>query len=77
MADEKNLDNEILDDEELEGVAGDTMKETVGDRAKLSELGLYDFDKSKGFVGSVQEGFDALGKRMDITINVNTSANNF
>ena len=76
MADEKILDNEILEENELDGVAGGTMKETIGERAKLNELGLYNFDKSKGFVGSVREGFDALGKRMGITINVNASVNN-
>ena len=73
MADEKNLDNEILDDEELDGVAGGTFKETFDDRAKLDKLGLYNFDERKGFAGSVKEGFDALGKRMGITINVKSS----
>ena len=70
MADEKNLDNEILDDEELEGVAGGTFKETFDDRAKLNQLGLYNFDKDKGFLDSVQYGFDQLGKKIGLTLNV-------
>lgn len=32
MSEEKILDNEILDDEDLEGVAGGTIKETVDDK---------------------------------------------
>ena len=70
MADEKILEEEILNEEELEGVAGGTLKETFNDSRQLAGLGLYNFDKSKGFVGSVQEGFDALGKKIGLTLNV-------
>ena len=70
MAEEKILDNEILDDNELEGVAGGTLKETMGDRSQLMELGMYNFDKNKGFVDSVQEGFNALEKKIGVSLNV-------
>ena len=78
MAEEKILDNEILDDTELEGVAGGIIQETFADRTQLTQLGLYTFDKNKGFVGSVQDGFSKLGKKMGSTINVkcDSSLNN-
>ena len=70
MADEKNLDNEILEDNELEGVAGGTLKETFDDSRQLAVFGLYNFDKDKGFLDSVQYGFDQLGKKIGLTLNV-------
>ena len=70
MAEEKILDNEILDDNELEGVAGGTLKETFNDSKQLAGLGLYTFDKNKGFVDSVQEGFNALEKKIGVSLNV-------
>lgn len=78
MAEEKILDNEILDDNELEGVAGGTLKETFNDSKQLAGLGLYNFDKNKGFVGSVQEGFNALEKKIGVSLNVkcDSSLNN-
>ena len=78
MAEEKILDNEILDDNELEGVAGGTLKETFNDSKQLAGLGLYTFDKNKGFVGSVQEGFNALGKKIGValTVKCDSSLNN-
>ena len=78
MADEKILNNEILEDEELEGVAGGTMQETVGDRSQLIKFGMYNYDKNKGFIGSIQDGFNEVGKKLGVTINVesNPSINN-
>ena len=76
MSEEKILDNEILDDEELDGVAGGTFKETVGDRAKLNQLGLYNFDESKGFAGSIKEGFDKLGRELGLDVKCDSSLSN-
>ena len=78
MADEKILEEEVLDEEELENVAGGTLKETLNDRDMLTKLGLYKFDDNKGFVVSVQEGFNALGKKIGCTLTVKseTSLNN-
>ena len=73
MSEEKILSEEILDDTELEGVAGGTMKETVGDRSQLMELGMYNYDKSKGFIGSMQDGFNEIGKKLGVTINVKSN----
>ena len=73
MADEKILKDEIFDDEELEGVAGGTAKESVDDRAKLKSLGMYNFDKSKGFAASLKDGFDALGKKIGLDLNVKSN----
>ena len=78
MADEKILKDESLNDEELEGVAGGTMQETVGDRSQLIKFGMYNYDKNKGFIGSIQDGFNEIGKKLGVTINVesNPSINN-
>lgn len=73
MSEEKILDNEILDDEDLEGVAGGTIKETVDDKEKLSKLGLYNYDKSKSFDDSLKEGFDALGKKIGLDVKCDSS----
>ena len=74
MAEEKIMEEEILNEEELEGVAGGTLKETFNDSRQLAGLGLYTFDKNKGFVGSVQEGFDALEKKIGLTLNVKSES---
>ena len=78
MAEEKIMEEEILDDDELESVAGGTLKESFADREQLNKLGLYNFDKDKGFVGSLQDSFSALGKKIGLTLNVksNPSVNN-
>ena len=68
MADEKILDNEILDEDELEGVAGGTMKEIFEDRDELAKLGFYKFDKDFGFYMSVQAGFQNLGKKLGLDL---------
>ena len=82
MADEKILDNEILDDEDLEGVAGGSVKEIVEDRNELTKLGFYKFDKDSGFYGSVDVGFNSLGKKLGLDLkcdsqSVNNASNGY
>ena len=74
MAEEKILEEEVLNEDELEGVAGGTAKEAFADREQLNKLGLYNFDKEKGFVGSLQDGFNALGKKIGLTLNVKSES---
>ena len=72
MADEKNLDNEIMNDEELEGVAGGAMKETFEDRDELTKLGFYKFDTGLGLVMSVQSAYHKLGQKLGVELNCNS-----
>ena len=74
MAEEKIMEEEVLNEEELEGVAGGTAQESFADREQLNKLGLYNFDKDKGFVGSLQDGFNALGKKIGFTLNVKSES---
>jgi hypothetical protein len=73
MADEKILEEEVLDDAELENVAGGTLKETLDDRARLSKIGMYNFDNKKGFAGSVSDGFVQFGEKYGMKISVGTN----
>ena len=70
MADEKILEGEVLDDEELENVAGGTLQETLEDRDRLDKIGMYKFNNDKGFSGSVNEGFANFGKKYGLKISV-------
>jgi hypothetical protein len=69
MADEKNLQDELLSDEQLENVSGGNLSETIKDREKLTQLGMYKFDLNKGFVKSVNEGIAKLGKAVGCDLN--------
>ena len=77
MADEKIFKDEIMDDAELDAVAGGTLKETFDDREKLSKLGIYDFNVADGFSKTVQNGFAKFGNEygLKIDVNVNLKAN--
>ncbi|MBQ7199059.1 MAG: hypothetical protein IJS29_07340 [Selenomonadaceae bacterium] len=78
MSDEKILKDELMDDVELDGVAGGTLKEALEDREYLKKLGAYDFDSKDGFTKTLQNGFAKLGDNygMKITVDVDLNKNN-
>ena len=73
MTDAKILDNEILDDEELEGVVGGTTKENRGDRDLLKKMGYYN-DATKSISANLEKSFATLGSKLgcDLHVSVNT-----
>ena len=77
MADEKILKDEIMDEEQLDEVAGGTLKETLDDREMLKKIGLYDFNSEAGFSKTVQNGFAKFGNDygMNISVDVNLNKN--
>ena len=77
MADEKILKDEVMDEEQLDEVAGGTLKETLDDRNLLNKIGLYDFNSKDGFTKTVQNGFAKFGNDygMKISVDVNLNKN--
>ena len=75
MADEKILKDEVMDDEQLDGVAGGTLKETLDDREMLKKIGVYDFNSKDGFTKSVQNAFAKFGNDYGIKISVEVGLN--
>ena len=69
MTAEKILDNEILDDAELEGVAGGTTKENRGDRDLLKKMGYYN-DATKSLSTNLEKSFAALGNKLGCDLHV-------
>lgn len=77
MAEEKILNEEVLEESELEEVAGGTLKETVEDHNYLEKWGAYDFNSEDGFKKSVQNGFAKMGSNygMEITADIDLNKN--
>ena len=77
MAEEKILEGEVLDDGELEEIAGGTLKENLEDREYLKKMGAYNFNDGDSFTKTLQNGFAKLGDNygMKITVDVNLNKN--
>lgn len=74
MTDEKILENEILDDEELEGVAGGTTKENRDDRYLLKQIGYY--NKATKFISkNLEISFAELGSKLGCDLHIKVDAN--
>ena len=69
------MEGEVLDAEELDEVAGGTLRETLDDRTLLKQMGAYDFDKGQGFAKTLQNGFAKLGDKFDMKITVDVNLN--
>ena len=74
MAEEKILDNEVLDDEELEGVAGGSNTENRNDRDLLKKMGYYN-DATKSISTNLEKSFAGLGSKLGCDLNVRVDAN--
>ena len=75
MADEKILKDEIIEDAELDGVAGGTVNEVLDDREMLKKIGVYDFNSKDGFTKSVQNAFAKFGNDYGMKISVDVGLN--
>ena len=75
MADEKILKDEVMDESELEGVAGGTVNEVLDDREMLKKIGVYDFNSKDGFTKSVQNSFAKFGNDYGMKISVDVGLN--
>ena len=62
MVDEKILKDEIMDDVELDGVAGGTHAEIIDDRNRLMKLGFYEKKPNQKFSVGIANALDKLGK---------------
>lgn len=74
MAEEKILDNEVLDDEELEGVAGGSNTENRNDRDLLKKMGYYN-DATKSISTNLEKSFAGLGSKLGCDLHVRVDAN--
>ena len=75
MAEEKILEGEVLNDAELDEVAGGLTSEVIDDRKRLINLGYYEYKHKPGIASYiiVENGFSKLGKALGIDINVKAS----
>ena len=73
MAEEKILDEEILDDDELEGVAGGSTAENRDDRERLMQMGYYN-SATKSISKNLKASFSNLGSKLGCDLHI--SANN-
>ena len=62
MADEKIFKDELMDDVELDGVAGGTHAEIIDDRKRLMELGYYEKKPNQKFAVGIANALEKLGK---------------
>ena len=60
MADEKILEGEVLDEEELEEVAGGTTAEIKDDRKRLIRLGYYENKPHQKYVVGIANALEKL-----------------
>ena len=74
MAEEKILDNEILDDETLEGVAGGSNTENRNDRDLLKKMGYYD-SSDKSIVVNLKKSFSDLSNELGCALNIKVNSN--
>jgi hypothetical protein len=62
MADEKILAEEIMDEDELEEVAGGTTAETKDDRRRLLAMGYYEIKPHQNYAVGIANALEKLGK---------------
>ena len=74
MAEEKILDNEILEENELDGVAGGNTQENRMDRDLLKKMGYYN-DKTNSIAKNLQTSFAGLGSKLGCDLHVSVNAN--
>ena len=75
MADEKIFKDEILDDEELEGVAGGTTAEIKDDRNRLIKLGYYEQKPHQQFSVGIANALEKLSKDTEYDFKFTSKSN--
>ena len=69
MTDEKILEEEMLDDAELENVAGGSTAENRDDKARLQKMGFYNA-KTKYIDKNLKASFAQLGKELNCDLSI-------
>ena len=70
MSEEKILQDELMNEEELENVAGGNMQELYGDRENLLKLNLYDH-WSRSMMRNLEASFVNIGNKIGHKVSFN------